>query len=102
MTTNTITRPTEATCPPWCTLTPDHGWDSIVPETGTEIRGHGGPTFGKYLSGFGEETSEAPGAVRVGITLYASEYDTNDLTPAQLLDLAADAVSAAAWLESVR
>jgi len=36
---------TSTVCPPWCTLRPGHGWDSIH-DDGRRSRGHGGVLFG--------------------------------------------------------
>lgn len=84
-------------CPSWCTLPTGHGWDSYNPDTGVQYRGHAGPNFGEFISCSATEES-------TGRTTYEAHVwcDGVDLNPTELLDLAAHAVAAAAWLESVR
>lgn len=94
---NTITEPQIKPCPPWCTLPPGHGWDSIHDSNGLMSRGHGGPKFGAYL--FGGSTEMNTGEHTTEVHMWC---DGSDLSPSQLLDLAADAIAARVWLESVR
>ena len=59
---------------------------------------HSGPRFGLFLCGYAEEYVKAPGELRVGVDLEASDIEI--ATPAELRRLAADATAAAEWLES--
>ncbi len=98
MTTNTESPTYIATpCPPWCELPTMHPVDGLGGEGG-DFRIHSGPRFGPFLYGYAEEYVKAPGELRVGVDLEASDIEI--ATPAELRRLAADATAAAEWLES--
>jgi hypothetical protein len=92
-------RATPDQCPSWCTLTPGHDWDGIHPD-GTMSRGHAGPRFGRFLSAGSIEHES--GVTGVAVEIHTEDGDDNELTTAHLLDLAADALVAAEWLEAHR
>ncbi len=85
-------------CPDWCTLKPGHPADSETFD-GRSLRGHGRPAFGGFLFAGAYEYADAPGALEYDVQLAA---DGDTLTVAQLLDLARNALDAAAWLEAHR
>ena len=79
----TTAEPQMMTCPDWCTLPPEHGWDSIATDgTGLLFRGHAGPHFGHAWVG-AQETSD-------GRLTYDSGAESNDfgLTAEQWRDVA--------------
>ena len=83
-------------CPPWCTLRPGHGWDSIH-DDGRSSRGHGGPEFGSYISAGADEFADAPGVLEYVVQLHAEYVNITD--PGDLLELASQASAAAQWLQ---
>ena len=86
-------------CPSWCTLAPGHPADSTDPDHG-DLRGHGGPDFGKHLSSGADEYAAAPGQLAYVVQLNAE--GVNITRPSELLDLATAAIAAAKWLEARR
>ncbi|WP_193607148.1 hypothetical protein [Nocardioides lijunqiniae] len=86
-------------CPPWCTLEPGHPWDSIH-DDGRQSRGHGGPQFGRFL--FAGSLEMETGEVTMDVEIHTEDKQVNDLSVADLLDLAAHTVAAAEWLEANR
>lgn len=89
----TTAEPQTMKCPSWCTLNPEHTWDSYDPDTGLQWRGHAGPHFGHITVG-GQETSDGR------LTLDSFGENNTDLTPDQWRDVARDALAAAEWLEA--
>lgn len=87
-------------CPPYCNLPLMHPVDNIGGEDG-DCRIHGGPDWGRFLHGYAEEYTHSPVDLRVRVELN-TEGAGPDLTPAELRRLAADAESAARWLEATR
>lgn len=90
---------TTYTCPDWCTLPADHGWDSIHGEyddlNARRSRGHQGPYFGDMVS--------------VGSIEYDDGQHLYDVTvlPDRLvedaqsaIELAGHLIAAAAWVRS--
>jgi len=71
------------TCPTWCTS--DHDAANDWPQW------HYGPSFGHHLQ-VGEFNGVAGGLL--------DDCDADDLSPAELRQLAADALVAAEWLEA--
>jgi len=92
-------RLTAIPCPSWCMLAPGHPVDSIH-DGGRSSRGHGGPMFGKHLSAGADEYADTPGLLTYVIQLDAE--GVNITRPSELLDLAAQAIAAAQWLEAHR
>lgn len=85
-------------CPDWCNLHLMHQVDNVY-DDGRMSRIHGGPRWGRFLSAFGEEFTNAPGQLEIGIDLCSID---DQLTPSveDLRQLAADALAAAEWLEA--
>ncbi len=96
MTTSLAVSPPVIECPPWCTLRPGHGWDSIH-DDGRNSRGHGGPEFGPYISASADEFADAPGVLEYVVELHAEYVNVTD--PSELVHLASQAGAAAQWLQ---
>ena len=102
MTTTTPTKPDPLSiiaCPAWCTLAPGHPADSTDHARG-DLRGHGGPTFGKYLTAGADEYADSPGLLAYVVQVHAE--GVNITKPSELLDLATAAIAAAKWLDAHR
>ena len=85
-------------CPSWCYLRPGHGWDSIH-DDGRRGRGHGGPSFGKFV-GVGSIEYDDRTVDGFGIDVGPEIAEGEILTAPQARRLAGDLVAAAEWLEA--
>lgn len=85
-------------CPPWCRRAQeDHDSADVL---NPPIRYHDGPSFGPHLFGMAVESADAPGVLDCHVQLDA---DVKNITRhGDLLDLAAEAIAAARWLEAHR
>jgi hypothetical protein len=82
-------------CPSWCTDVEGHDAGQLQPGNG---RVHLGPEFGPFRI-FGYEDG-GTGVLEVLAHISDSREARVDLTPAELRQLAADAIAAAEWLEA--
>jgi hypothetical protein len=83
-------------CPEWCTTEKRQGHDPWFGEGGELHVDHQGPDFGDYMFGNG---AQVEGTVTSEVVVSDLECKT-DMTPADLRQLAADALAAAEWLEA--
>jgi len=90
---------TPARCPRWCEDPVGHPFSVESHPDDTPVRYHGGAAFGGHLS---REALEFEGETELHHQVRLIPDDTKDLfdNPTSLIEFAADAVSAALWLQA--
>ena len=90
----TISRTMTILCPDWCRQD-EFGHDPYLNADDQLEVDHAGPKFGTYMYGCAAQVDD-----EVTTRVTVSDLEDRDMTPAELRRLAADALTAAEWLEA--
>jgi hypothetical protein len=99
MTTTTPIKPRSGYgCPEWCDR-PDDDRHHVDFQDGRAVIDHDGPSWGPYIAAGGFTFAETGEVAELDITI-SNDIEHRPFTPAELRQLAADALAAAHWLEA--
>ena len=94
----TPTRPrTDYHCPEWCDR-PDDNRHQLDIQDGRAVVDHDGPEFGPFIKAGGMTFAETGEVAELDIMI--ADIEDRPFTPAELRQVAADALAAAEWLEA--